>query len=438
MVSGSKRREHTRTRKVFLVLAGLLALALAVGSGIAIGGIRYAESKVTTVGVGPGCTENGCLPAVNPLCVNKACNYLILGSDSRAGFTSAQQAQFGDAHHVTGQRSDTIMLVHVDLARKRITVVSIPRDLRVNIPGHGFGKINTAFDYGPNETVRVVHGLFGMTINHYIEINFTGFIQVVNALHGVPICIDHPMIDTLAGLRLPRRGCYNLQGSQALAFVRARHVQGDAIPDFARIARQQQFLRAAMQKLLAPGAFLHFTSLIDALSKNFVRDDNLSLYTIKELSQQIGSVGQTNVDFRVLPAVPFALGGVDYVRLVQPGARKFFSALRKGQSLGKLGQGLLLTPISPANITIRIYDASSGGKVDAVETYLKNAGFAVLPVEPAPADLTKSQLLYGPTNAKPQGVVASYLPRLPVTFTRAGTPGASVVVVIGPDFRGIS
>ena len=104
-------------------------------------------------------------------------------------------------------------------------------------------------------TVQVVEKLFKMPVNHYIEINFQGFINVVNAMGGVSVCIDKPMIDTLSGLNLPHAGCYTLKGAQALAFVRARHVQGDSIPDFSRISRQQQFLRAALQKMQSPASW---------------------------------------------------------------------------------------------------------------------------------------------------------------------------------------
>src|SRR5262249_35259681 len=152
--------------------------------------------------------------------------------------------------------------------------------------------------------VQTVSHLFKMPINHYIEINFSGFIKVVNAMGGVPICVDKPLIDTLAGLHLGHAGCYTLKGSSALAFVRARHIQGDSIPDFSRISRQQQFLRAALQKMQSPSELAHMNELINALSGDFVRDRGLTLYTIKDLSAQLATVGQNGVDFRVVPGVP--------------------------------------------------------------------------------------------------------------------------------------
>jgi hypothetical protein len=197
-------------------------------------------------------------------------------------------------------------------------------------------------------------------------------------------------------------------------------------------------MRSAMQKILAPQSLLKLPSLIEALSKDFVRDKGLTLYSIKELTSQLGQVGQEGVEFRVVPSIPGpVIDSVAYVSLQQPAAKKFFLLLRRDRPLGRLGQGLVLTPISPANITVRLYDAGSGGKAEEVYAYLLRAGFEVLPVEPAPPDLTKTELIYGPTNTKAQGVVASYLPKVPPFFEKAGTPGATVVVVIGPDFKGI-
>jgi LCP family protein required for cell wall assembly len=435
------RAGHPRLRVAFLAVAAVLSLALIGGSAVAISGIHYAENKVPILRTGPACSgENGCLTHVLP-CSKDVCNFLILGSDSRSNLSKTEQSQYGGTSQVTGQRSDTIILVHQDFARNRTTVVSVPRDLRVAIPGHGIGKINSAFDYGPDVTVQTVSKLFGMTINHYIEIDFQGFINVVNAMGGVPICIDKPLVDTLAGLNLPHAGCYDLKGSQALAFVRARHIQGDAIPDFSRISRQQQFLRAALQKMQSPGQLSHVRSLIDALSSDFVRDKGLSLYTIKDLSAQLATVGQGNVDFRVVPSVPASapIDGVDYVLLQQPDARKFFTSLRLGRSLGKLGQSFAFTPPSPAQITIKLYDAGSGGAVDQVRSFLEKAGFVVLAPETAPAGMTASEILYGAGTGqgKDESVVESYLPKVPPHYQAGSTSGNVIIVVIGPDFKGI-
>ena len=436
------RKPRHVLRSSLLAVVALLSVAVAAGSGVAIAEILHAERSVPVLQTSrdnPKCsTESSCLAHLQPP-VKGAENFLILGSDSRADLSQGQQSQFGNSSQVSGQRSDTIIFVHQDFTRHRTIVVSIPRDLRVEIPGHGMGKINSAFNYGPDATVQTVSHLFKMPINHYIEINFSGFIRVVNAMGGVPICIDKPLVDTLAGLHLGHAGCYTLKGSTALAFVRARHIQGDSIPDFSRISRQQQFLRAALQKMQSPSELTHVNSLIEALSGDFVRDKGLTLYTIKDLSAQLATVGQNGVDFRVVPAVPAPqpINGVDYVLLQQPEASKFFAALKNGRSLGHLGLGFQYTPFSPAQITVQVLDAGSGGKARQVVSFLQRAGFAVLGLKTATPGETKTEILYGPAGVRLQNVVASYLPKFPLAYTRSGTPGADVYVIVGSDFNGM-
>jgi LCP family protein required for cell wall assembly len=418
-------------------VAGVLALLLASGSAFSIATIKHVETTIIKLPTGRHCTGPNCLADVTPECISGVCDFLILGSDSRAGLSKAEQIAFGDTKHDPGQRSDTIILVRVDPVHDRTIVLSIPRDLRVNIPGHGMNKINTAFSYGPQLIVKAVKQLTGLPINHYVEVNFNGFKGLVNALGGVPICVDKPMHDTLAALDLPHAGCYNMKGAQALAFVRARHIEGDIIPDFSRISRQQQFIRAVIQKVESAGEIFRLPQLIKAIQRNLVVDDRLNLYALQDLSRKLSQLGQGAVDFRVVPATPVAIGGVDYVQLVQPDAATLFQRLRQNKWLGKLGLEAVGTPISPANIVVRVLDANSGGKANALALFLERAGFVVLPVEPAPAGLSKSEILFrSGTGGAPQ-VVASYTSfNLARVLDDAHTKGSDVTVVVGPDFTG--
>jgi polyisoprenyl-teichoic acid--peptidoglycan teichoic acid transferase len=427
------RPSRPRGTRVFLVTASIVAILVSIGSGLSIATIRHAESVIQKVHVG-GCTGSNCLPSVQPTCIKKACTFLVLGSDSRAGLSGS----FGTAKTVPGQRADTIILVQVDPVHGRTVVLSIPRDLRVAIPGHGMNKINTAFQYGPDVMVRAVRQLTGFRINHYVQVNFAGFQKLVDALGGVPICIDKPLYDKLAGLNLPHKGCYNLKGGQALAFVRARHIQGDLIPDFSRISRQQQFIRAVIEKSLSVGSVFQLPKLIKAVEKNLVIDENLNLYSLQDLTRKIASVGQRGVLFRVVPAVPVDIGGVSYVQLVEPQASELFQKMAAGQPLGQLGVEELATPISPANITVRVYDANSGGKAGQLVAYLQKAGFVVeVAPGPAPKSFTKTIMLWGPQRQNQEQVVSAYLPGIPIRFERVHTKGVDVAVVVGPDFKGI-
>ena len=415
------------------MVAVLLSVGVAGGSGLAIATIHHVEVSIHHIDVGPTCTGN-CLQDVVPECAQKICNYLLLGSDSRKGLPS----KFGNTTNSPGRRSDTIIVVQVDPIRKRTIVLSIPRDLRVPIPGHGVNKINTSFNYGPNTVVKTVEKLTGLQINHYVEVNFLGFEGLVNALGGVTICVDRPMVDSYSGLDLPHKGCYDMRGAQALSFVRARHVEGDVIPDFSRIARQQQFMRAVISKVLSAGSLAHLPDLISAIKDNLVLDRNLNLYELQDLTKNLNyGDTQKGVTFRVVPAVPLQIQGVDYVTLLQPQANLLFGRIRDGRSLGRLGVQAPLTPLSPASVRVQVYDADSGGKAGRVQAYMEHAGFAALPMQTAPAGLSTSAILWTKGSGDAKELVSAYLPNFDVVFDRVHAQTGVLSIVVGRDFPGI-
>ncbi len=179
-------------------------------------------------------------------------NWLIVGTDSRADLTQADRDKLatGDAD---GARTDTIMLAHLPTTGKAV-LVSIPRDLYVPIPGMGSHKINSAFNNGgPNLLVQTVEGFTGVHIDHYAEIGFGGFDSLVDSVGGVEMCLDRPLRDPKAGLRL-KAGCQKLDGAQALGLVRTR-----AFPnaDLERVVNQRKFLSALMSRATSPSVLLN-------------------------------------------------------------------------------------------------------------------------------------------------------------------------------------
>jgi LCP family protein required for cell wall assembly len=432
-----RRPRHPGLRKAFLITTAVLGVLVTGGSAVSITSIHHFEGVIVKIPVGPSCSGTTCLKNVDPVCINKACNFLVLGSDSRAGLSPDEQSQFGNSTDVQGQRADSIIVVQTDVKHDRTIVLSIPRDLRVEVPGHGTNKINTAFSYGPDVMVQAVEKLTGLHINHYVSVDFVGFQNIVNALGGVPVCVEQPMVDAYSGLNLPKAGCYNLQGAQALAFVRARHVKGDVIPDFSRIARQQLFIRAVIQKSMSIGAITHYPALINSTKKNLVVDANLNLYDLQDLTLRLAELGQQGVDFRVVPARPVEIDGVDYLETVQPQADQLFEKIRKGLDLGSIGKVEEGGPTSPATVDVKVLDANSGGKAQDVLEYLQQAGFAVAPLEEAPPELTKTQILWGHGSGKQEAVVGAYLTTLPALYDNQHTSGSEIVVVIGPNFKGL-
>ncbi len=180
-------------------------------------------------------------------------NYLIVGSDSRKGLSAAQRKELHTGND-SGQRTDTIMLMHDGSGPTLL--MSIPRDSQVAIPGHGTTKINAAFAYGgPKLLIQTVENLTGIHIDHYVEIGFGGFVNVVDAVGGITICPSHTMNDPLANLHV-KKGCQHANGRVALAYARSRHAD-PKLGDIARGGQQREVVNAVGHKALSPWTFLN-------------------------------------------------------------------------------------------------------------------------------------------------------------------------------------
>jgi LCP family protein required for cell wall assembly len=185
-------------------------------------------------------------------------NWLIVGSDSRAGLTPEQATELatGDEAGASGQRTDTIMLLHIPafFSSDPPTLVSLPRDSSVPIAGHGRLKLNAAFSLGgPTLLVQTVEQVTGVHLDHYAEIGFGGFAGIVDDIGGVTVCPPEPIDDPLAGLNI-QAGCQELNGPQALGYVRTRHSPRG---DLDRVIRQREFVGALVSKATSPSVLLN-------------------------------------------------------------------------------------------------------------------------------------------------------------------------------------
>ncbi|MGO1049621.1 LCP family protein [Crossiella sp. CA198] len=199
-------------------------------------------------------------------------NWLVVGSDSREGLSEEDREELATGG-AAGKRTDTMMLLHIPDGSGPSTLVSLPRDSFVDIPGKKKQKLNAAFALGGAELlVRTVETNTGIHIDHYAEIGFGGFVHIVDAVGGVDMCIDKPMKDPKAGLDL-QAGCQELDGAQALGYVRTR-----ATPraDLDRIARQRQFLSALVDK--ATG----FTTIINPFRAIPLANNTVETLTVNE------------------------------------------------------------------------------------------------------------------------------------------------------------
>ena len=209
-------------------------------------------------------------------------NWLIAGSDQRTGISRAERAQL----HLGSEgadASDSLMLLHTGSGKP--VLISIPRDSYVPIPGHGSNKINAALAIGgPTLLVQTVESATGLHIDHYMSIGFGGLANIVNTVGGVHICLPAAVKDPYSGANL-KAGCQNLNGTQAIQFVRARHAF--ATSDLQRIQDQRAFLQALLSKATSPGVYLNpFTALPfgSTAASSIAVDKGTSLYSLLQVA----------------------------------------------------------------------------------------------------------------------------------------------------------
>jgi LCP family protein required for cell wall assembly len=253
---------------------------------------------------------------------SKGVNYLILGVDTRASWTSEQQS-----------RSDTIMLVHVDANRSHASVVSFPRDSYVYIPpvtgrwAGGKTKINAAYAWGGAPlVVQVVSHMTGLTVDHVVRVDFAAIRRITDIVGGVDVTVRKAVTDGRTGYRF-HAGVNHLDGKRAEIYVRQRY--GLAQGDFDRVKRQQQYLHALSAKVLSMGVLtnpMRMNSLLSEVAKSLVVDANLNLAgTARDLS----GLRSEDLSFTTIPSTGFVRSPAGTAnRLDTAGCRELFAALR--------------------------------------------------------------------------------------------------------------
>ena len=249
-LAGGGRRRRPRLRLVLAFLAGLVVVLLI----LVIGGYFYLDGKLHRVNV---LMSYSAQPAAGA-----GTNWLITGSDSRQGLTHRQERKYHTGSNVSGQRSDTVLILHIPANGGSAVLVSLPRDSYVQIPGYGWNKLNAAYSFGgPKLLAETVQNATGLRIEHYMGIGFGGLVNVVNDVGGVTMCFPHALHDRAAGLHL-KKGCHTLNGGQALSFVRTRHEF--VSQDLQREQNQRVFMRALLSKMTSTGTLINPFAAIPA------------------------------------------------------------------------------------------------------------------------------------------------------------------------------
>ncbi|GII82717.1 hypothetical protein Ssi03_07070 [Sphaerisporangium siamense] len=430
---------------------------------------------------------SGDLNANRPVNSSGALNVLLVGSDSRAG----DNKRYGQHMQNEGERTDTIILLHVSPNRDKATLISFPRDSMVQIPAckHVRTKaplvprldmINSAFNEGGMAcTINTIEANTNIRIDHYIKVDFTGFKSIVDALGGIQICVPTVVNDKQAKLYL-QPGKQIVKGETALAYVRARHGFGDG-SDINRIKRQQIFLSQVVKKATSGDTLTNPTKLlglVSAAAQSVVMDPQLDVDTLIQIAQSARSLTAKGVKFVTVPWQPYP-ADKNRIQWKQPDAGRMFESLRNDievtptakPSTAASGSAAPSKPaIKPGQVQVQVFNGTNtAGKAKEVAEALSAQGFKVTQVGDARqadgTDRPQTMVLYsknateGADYAAPlaaklmtkvtpaagkvkTGLTTPFTPSAsstpPAGTTATPAPGSPVIqLVIGADFKGV-
>ena len=366
LLAVGRRARRQRLQLLALATASALTLCLAGGSWVLT---SYVSDSLGRVNAGISGT-----PSSGPI------NILVAGIDTRGGLTRRQEIQLhvGDA---ISDNTDTLMLVHIPADHASAQVVSLPRDSWLNIPGHGMNKINAALGIGgPELMVKTVEQATGMVINDYVEINFLGFVKVIDALGGVNVCLPIAVNDPYSGLHLAA-GRHHVDGVTALEFVRDRH--SFALSDIARIGDQQQLLSSVLTEAMSSGLLSNPIRLQQFLSSftAAVKVDNG--FNLIELAQELRGLRSQDITFTTVPLASLNYmtpNGQSAVLWDKAAAAALFKGLR--DDTGRPARQHRHKSLTRAGVSIDVYNgtfiaglsASTGRQLAALGFHLHRAG----------------------------------------------------------------
>lgn len=261
---------------------------------------------------------------------------LVLGSDTREVLTEQQRRDLGTGM-AYGERTEVVALVRIDAGAGELRMVNIPRDSVVPHCDGTSGRINAAYVTGENSgvggmscVVQTVSAWSGMAIDHAVKVDFRGFLDIVDAIGGIELYIEEPMRDEKANLDL-QPGCQVLDGGQALAFARARHIDDD----FGRISRQQRLLVEMRDQAHENGVFsnpVRTLRFAEAVASSLQVDSSLTLNRIRQLVMEHRGTLQQPLEARTVPGTPDTSGEAWLLRPDQEAAAELFEWLLEGDS----------------------------------------------------------------------------------------------------------
>lgn len=450
------RRREPRTRKIhWLRWTGVVVVVILVVSSLGLFlKYRQIDDSITRVPL----THLGTRPVEYS---TSSMNILVFGSDSRAGLDPHEQYVLHTGHD-QADNTDTIMVIHISPGRHQVTALSIPRDTMVPMyecdAGKGYpGQQQNLSQYviinsllsigGPSCLFKTVEQQTGIFLNHFIEIGMLGFVNVVNDVGGVNVCVPFKVNDTVSGLKL-QAGEDHINGVQALAFWRTREDIGDG-SDLERIQRDQfmsaQIVKAVLGADLVGNPLRTLRVVTDA-AKQMTTDSGMSVSDLIGIANSFRSLSSKDVQFLTTPNVTYP-AEAGRVQFAQPQAGEVFSAIAhdvtvpkvKVPSASSTGGAQVLTT-SPSKVKLEVLNGSgiynaAGSAADA----LTARGFDVTGTgNAAKFDYTGSVIEYAAASDKAAvNTLKQQIPGVTIRQDSTLTPG-TIELIIGSDFNGLT
>ena len=366
-------------------------------------------------------------------------NFLIVGADSDDGLAINDPARAGRDKTVGGVRSDTIMIVRLDPKSGQAKILSFPRDLWVDIPGKSRNRINAALQFGgPDLLISTIKYNFDIDINHYVQVNFAGFQELVKLIGGVPVYFSSPVRDANSGLNVENPGCTTLDENGALSYVRSRHLKfydadrgkwvSDPTGDLGRISRQQDFIKRVLKRAINQGARnpAKLTRMVDVGIQNITLDQGTTPGDLVALGQAFRTFDPNELQTFSLPVTDTTKGGAAVLELVEGEAEPILAMFR-GTGVPEDG-----TTVLPSMIAVRVLNGSGKSNQAAQATeVLAAAGFKMDSPSSAPA-LAVTEVRYRPGQEAQAALVARHLMARPVLI--ADPEASQITVITGDDF----
>lgn len=431
----TRGRLRRRRRRRWQIAAIVLSMLLLAGTGT----LKYLYDRLEDIVQEPVPEVKAEEDEMEPF------NALLVGSDSREGLTEEEQLLFG-AEEVGGQRADTIILAHVDPSNNHVTMIQFPRDLYVPIDGSYSNKVNTALMDGPSPLVRTIEDLTELEVNHYAQVNIAGFRDIVDAIGGVEICIPDPIpFDPKTGIEIPEEetGMVKFDGERALRFVRSRNY---ATGDFERIANQQKFMSAALNKVTSTGTFFRPKRIIDlynAVGDNLVIDEGTKLTRLLSIAKRLRSFDPETYEAYIVPNLGTTTNEAGSVVLPDEEAMDvMFDAVADNESPAE-GDGV--PDVDPSSVRVGVYNGSgvegaadSGAAALDAATVQGESGIQIVEIGNAPRpDFQKTVVRYDDRDigSREQAeFIAAALPGARVQ-ERKVPDGVDVMVIVGASFE---